>query len=67
MLAGSPEERVSKTVGIIYIQIASIYIPLYVAVYTVNGKANLHIDLKNLILINICLILLILNDLVLFK
>ena len=37
----------------------SIYIYDQIAVNSVNGKANLHIDLKHLILINICLILLI--------
>ena len=43
-----------------------IYIYNQIAVYSVSGKANLHIDLKNLILINICLVLLISNCFALF-
>ena len=41
-----------------------IYIYEKLAVYGVNGKTNLHIDIRNLILINMCLVLLITNSLI---
>ena len=55
-----------NTVGFIYILITCncIYIYNKIAIYSMNGKANLHIDLKNVILINMCLALLISNCLV---
>ena len=53
-------EQLINAVGILYILITGncIYISNQIAVCIVNRKDNLHIDLKNLILMNICLILL---------
>ena len=45
-------------VGHIYILITCNFVYIYnkIEVYSVNGKANLHIDIRNLILINMCLV-----------
>ena len=60
---------ITNTVGFNHIPITyhSIYICNQIRVYIMNRKANLHIDLKNLILMNICLVLLISNSLVLVE
>ena len=44
-----------------------LYVTTTLAVYYVNGKVNLHINLKNLILMNIRLVILISNCLLLFQ
>ena len=55
-----------NTVDHMYILIRCncIYIYNEIAVYSVSGKANLHIDITNVILINMCLVLLISNCLI---
>ena len=66
-LPNTPAETGVRYVGHINILITCncIYIYNKIAVYSVSGKANLYIDIKDLILINMCLLLLISNCLVL--